>query len=94
MNSIKIARRVSAVFMVGMLVVITVMILFSNTAMAQTIRYEKGDLIFRELDPPAGLPVEYFGHTGIYFEWLVSKGDPSDAHNHVTIESLGGRCTI
>ena len=92
MNSIKIGRGVSVVFMVSVPLLIAIVILFSNTAMAQTISYEKGDLIFRYLDKPSWFPlsIEYFGHTGIYFEWLAAKGDPSDPHNHVTIESLAG----
>ena len=83
MNSIKIARRVSAVFIVGMLVVIAVVILFLNTAIAQTISYEKGDLLFREKDSP----FPDFGHTAIYWKWDCF-GDPSVANNHFIIESL------
>lgn len=61
-------------------VVIAVMILFSNAAMAQTISYEKGDLLF------SGTNLS-FGHTSIYEKW-DGLHDPSVTNSHFIIESL------
>ena len=86
MNSIKIGRRVSAVFMVSVPLLIAVVILFSSTAMAQTVSCEKGDLLFRKM---AVWGLENFGHTGIYEKWN-GNGDPSDKSNHYVLESQSG----
>jgi hypothetical protein len=84
MNSIKIGRGVSVVFMVSVPLLIAIVILFSNTAIAQTISYEKGDLLFRKLNWPG---LGNFGHTAIYWKW-DGLHDPSDGNNHFIIESL------
>lgn len=72
--------------MVSVPLLIAVVILFSSTAMAQTVSCEKGDLLFRKMDF-GGL--ENFGHTGIYEKWN-GIGDPADKSNHDVIESQLG----
>ncbi len=65
---------------------IVAIILFSNTAMAQTVSCEKGDLLFRKM---AVWGLENFGHTGIYEKWN-GNGDPADKSNHYVLESQLG----